>query len=66
MNFHTDTKDAPWTIIRSDDKKRGRINCMRHFLSNLDYDKKDLDIVGEPDLLIAGSAKTIYEISEKY
>jgi len=66
MIFHTDTKDAPWTIIRSDDKKRGRINCMRHFLSNLDYDKKDFDIVGEPDPLIAGSAKTIYEIGEKY
>ncbi len=66
MIFHTDTKDAPWTIIRSDDKKRGRINCMRHFLSNLDYEKKDLDVVGEPDPLIAGSAKNIYEIGESY
>ncbi len=64
MIFHTDTKDAPWTIIRSDDKKRGRINCMRHFLSNLDYDKKDLDVVSQPDPLIAGSARDIYEIGE--
>jgi len=66
MIFHTDTKDAPWTIIRSDDKKRGRINCMRHFLSKLDYPGKDNDVVGEPDPKIAGSAKTIYEIGEKY
>ncbi|MCF6192729.1 MAG: polyphosphate kinase 2 [Kangiellaceae bacterium] len=66
MIFHTDTKDAPWTIIRSDDKKRGRINCMRHFLSKLDYPGKDHDVVAEPDPKIAGSAKTIYEIGEKY
>lgn len=64
MIFHTDTKDAPWTIIRSDDKKRGRINCMRHFLSNLDYDKKDYDVVSKADPLIAGSANDIYEVGE--
>lgn len=66
MIFHTDTKDAPWTIIRSDDKKRGRINCMRHFLSKLDYPGKDLDVVNIPDPLIAGSAKDIYEKGEVY
>ena len=49
MIFHTDTKDAPWTIVRSDDKKRGRINCMRHFLYNLDYPDKDLDVVTPPN-----------------
>lgn len=64
MIFHTDTKDAPWTIIRSDDKKRGRINCMRHFLSSLDYPEKDFDVVGQPDPLIAGSASNIYEKGE--
>ncbi|OFX08425.1 MAG: polyphosphate kinase 2, partial [Alphaproteobacteria bacterium RIFOXYD12_FULL_60_8] len=37
MFFHTDTADAPWTVIKSDDKKRARINCMRHFLSCLPY-----------------------------
>lgn len=66
MIFHTDTKDAPWTIIRSDDKKRGRINCMRHFLSNLDYPGKDQEVVDTPDPLIAGSAKDIYEKDEIY
>ena len=64
MIFHTDTKDAPWTIIRSDDKKRGRINCMRHFLSKLDYDGKDNDVIEQADPLIAGSAKDIYEFGE--
>ena len=64
MIFHTDTKDAPWTVIRSDDKKRGRINCMRHFLSMLDYPGKDIDVVRQPDPLIAGSARNIYEKGE--
>ena len=64
MIFHTDTKDAPWTIVRSDDKKRGRINCMRHFLSSLDYPGKDTQVVGQPDPKIVGSADDIYEKGE--
>ena len=42
MLFYTDTADAPWTIVKSDDKKRARLNCMRHFLTALDYPGKDL------------------------
>ncbi len=64
MFFHTDTKDAPWTVIKSDDKKRGRLNCMRHFLSLLSYPNKDTDVVGKLDPLIAGSAKNIHEKDE--
>jgi len=64
MMFNTDTNDAPWTIIRSDDKKRGRVNCMRYFLSQLDYTGKDFDVVGTPDPLIAGTAKALYEKDE--
>ena len=60
MMFHTNTKDAPWTIIRSDDKKRGRINCMRHFLSSLDYPGKDERVVGKPDPLVVGSTESLY------
>ncbi len=60
MMFHTHTNDAPWTIIRSDDKKRGRINCMRHFLSTLDYPTKDLRVVGKPDPLIVGTPDDLY------
>ncbi|MDH3630823.1 MAG: polyphosphate kinase 2 [Gammaproteobacteria bacterium] len=56
MFFYTDTADAPWTIIKSDDKKRARLNCMRHFLSTLNYDDKDFDSVGEPDPFIVTSS----------
>ena len=56
MFFYTDTADAPWTVVKSDDKKRARLNCMRHFLSTLDYPDKDHALVGAPDPLIVGSA----------
>lgn len=54
MFFYTDTADAPWTVIKSDDKKRARVNCMEHFLNSLPYPGKDKSIVGEPDPLIVG------------
>jgi polyphosphate kinase len=60
MFFHTDTADAPWTVVKSDDKKRARINVMRHFLSQLDYPDKDEAIVGTPDPKIIGSVRDIY------
>ncbi len=54
--FHrTDTAEAPWTIVKSDDKKRARLNCMRHFLAALPYTGKDAHIVGRPDPAIVGS-----------
>ncbi|GAB7004593.1 polyphosphate kinase 2 [Nocardioides sp. AN3] len=48
----TDTDWAPWTTIKSNDKKRARINAMRHFLSLFSYDGKDEALVGSPDPLI--------------
>ena len=45
MFFYTDTADAPWTVVKSDDKKRARLNCMSHFLWSLPYPNKDLSIV---------------------
>ena len=60
MFFHTDTGDAPWTVVKSDDKKRARINCIRYFLYNLDYPNKDKSCVYEPDTNIVGSVKAIY------
>ncbi|WP_374641894.1 polyphosphate kinase 2 [Tabrizicola sp.] len=56
MFFYTDTADAPWVIVKSDDKKRARLNCMRHFLSTLEYPNKDHAVVGTPDPLIVGRA----------
>ncbi|GAA1809025.1 polyphosphate kinase 2 [Nocardioides hankookensis] len=49
MIRRTDTEWAPWTTIRSNDKKRARVNAMRHFLSRFDYDGKDAAVVGQPD-----------------
>ena len=49
MFFYTDTADAPWTVVRSNDKKRVRLNCIRYFLSTLNYPNKDLDVIGQPD-----------------
>jgi len=56
MFFYTDTADAPWTIVKSNDKKRARLNCLQHFLANLDYPNKDHHVVHGPDPLIVGSS----------
>jgi polyphosphate kinase 2 len=63
MFFYTDTADAPWTIIKSKDKKRARLNCMKYFLSTLDYPGKDPEIVGTPDPLIVGHARHVIKPS---
>jgi polyphosphate kinase 2 len=55
MFFYTDTADAPWTIIKSDDKKRARLNCLQHFLSVIAYPNKDDGVVVGADPLIVGS-----------
>lgn len=52
MFFHTHTRDAPWVVIKSDDKKRARLNCIRYFLHHLDYPNKDANAIGEIDPLI--------------
>ena len=52
----TDTDFAPWIVVKSNDKKRARVNAMRHVLSKFDYDGKDDEVVGQPDPLIVGRA----------
>ncbi len=64
MFFYTDTADAPWTIIKSNDKKRARLNTMRHFLSSLPYTNRDDKIVGPPDPLIVGLGSHVVHNSE--
>ena len=59
MFFYTDTAACPWTIIKSDDKKRARLNSMQDFLSRLDYPDKNLDVVSTPDPLIVGSPSQV-------
>jgi polyphosphate kinase 2 len=65
MFFHTDTGDAPWVVIKSDDKKRARINCIRHFLSVLDYPNRDLQVACDPDPLLVGPASKVIEEAER-
>jgi polyphosphate kinase 2 (PPK2 family) len=55
MFFYTDTADAPWTVVKSDDKKRARLNCLQHFLAALSYPTKDRSLVTGPDPLIVGT-----------
>ena len=66
MFFYTDTADAPWTVVKSDCKKRARINAMRFVLNALDYPNKNKKVATPPDPLIVGSAKYIYETGEHY
>jgi polyphosphate kinase 2 len=64
MFFHTDTADAPWTVVKSNDKKRARVEAMRWVLNRFDYPGKDYDIVGEPDPQIVMPASVAVEPSE--
>jgi polyphosphate kinase len=61
MFFYTDTADAPWTVVKSNDKKRARLEAMRHVLSLFDYPNKDTGIATPPDPLIVGSAALLSE-----
>ncbi|WP_066364807.1 polyphosphate kinase 2 [Herbidospora mongoliensis] len=61
MFISTDTDDAPWTVIKSNDKKRGRVEAMRYVLSLFDYEDKDKTIVGTPDPLIVRKAADIVD-----
>ena len=65
MFFETDTADSPWTVVKSDCKKRARLNAMRYVLHKLPYNGKALDQVGKLDPLIVGRAHVVYERGER-
>ena len=65
MFFATDTADSPWTVIKSDDKKRARLNAMRYVLHKLPYTNKDFDGIGAIDPLLVGRAHVVYERGEQ-
>jgi len=65
MFFYTDTADAPWTVIKSNDKKRARIQAMRHLLSRFGYDDKDVEVAGTPDPRLVGRASQLFEDDER-
>ena len=66
MFFHTDTADAPWTVIKSDCKKRARLNAMRYVLHKMPYTNKDSQRLGNLDALIVGRAHIVFERGEKH
>lgn len=61
MFLHTDTAEAPWVVVKSDCKKRARLNAMRYVLHRLPYANKDLGRIGSLDPLIVGRANVVYE-----
>ncbi|HMP11215.1 polyphosphate kinase 2 [Hydrogenophaga sp.] len=65
MFFETDTADSPWTVIKSDCKKRARLNAMRYVLQKLPYTNKDANNIGSLDALIVGRAHVVYERGEQ-
>ena len=65
MFFETDTADSPWTVIKSDCKKRARLNAMRYLLQKLPYTNKDPKNIGALDSLIVGRAHVVYERGER-
>jgi polyphosphate kinase len=65
MFFFTDLADAPWTVVKSNDKKRARLEAMRYVLSQIPYADRDERIVSQPDPLIVGPAPSLYESAER-
>ncbi|MEH3034574.1 MAG: polyphosphate kinase 2 [Aeromicrobium erythreum] len=61
MFRRTDTKHSPWTVVKSNDKKRARLEAMRHVLHRFDYPGKDVDVVRTPDPLVVGPAADLFD-----
>ena len=65
MFLHCDTSDAPWTVIKSDCKKRARLNAMRYVLHRMPYTRKDLAAIGTVDTLLVGRAALVTARAEE-
>jgi polyphosphate kinase len=61
MFHYTDTAEAPWTVVKSNDKKRARLAAIRHVLAKFDYEGKDKEVIGEPDKNIIGPPSVLSE-----
>ena len=61
MFYYTDTPEAPWTVVKSNDKKRARLEAMRHVLSLFEYEGKDAAVVGSPDELVVIHDPAIFD-----
>jgi polyphosphate kinase 2 (PPK2 family) len=61
MFHYTDTGEAPWTLVKSNDKKRARLEAIKHVLRKFDYEGKDESAIGEPDKLLIGPPSVLSE-----
>jgi polyphosphate kinase 2 len=66
MFLHTDTSDSPWTVIKSDCKKRARLNAMRYLLQRLPYGNKEPGVIGSVDPLLVGRASLVAGLAEEF
>lgn len=64
MFLATDTDVAPWTVVKSNDKKRARLEAMKWVLNAFDYDGKDSAVIGPNDSLVIGSPSEVYDQGE--
>jgi polyphosphate kinase 2 len=63
MFRHTDVSRAPWTVVKGNDKKRARLEVMRHILSLFDYADKRADVASDPDPLVVWPARMLPELA---
>ena len=61
MFHYTDTEWAPWTVVKSNDKKRARLEAIKHVLSKFDYEGKDAEVIGVPDKALIGPPSVMSE-----
>ena len=61
MFHYTDTREAPWTVVKSNDKKRARLEAIKHVLAKFDYDGKNEEVIGQPDRAIIGPPAVLSE-----
>jgi polyphosphate kinase 2 len=63
MFHYTDSEHAPWTVVKSNDKKRARLEAIKHVLRKFDYDGKNEQAIGEPDMALIGPPSALSEHS---
>jgi polyphosphate kinase 2 (PPK2 family) len=61
MFHYTETPWAPWTVVKSNDKKRARIEAIKHVLRKFDYDGKNEEVIGEPDKMLIAPPSELSE-----
>jgi len=59
MIERTHSKEAPWIVVRANDKRRARLSAIRRILLSLPYDGRDLDVVGKEDKKIIGEGASL-------